>query len=98
MKHTFVQEVKFTSKPYCIVITMPSYPINGGDEDATAQYNYAEYENALNEYRFFISEQAKHIAMIDTSRIIGLYRTKEDGTFELRKQVILDSYDQFSNF
>lgn len=69
---------------YNVVVTYASYK---GDEELTTVYRYDDYVEACDMYKKKVRERADMLTLVDTSSIVGLYRT--DG--QLLMQMILKS-------
>lgn len=83
-KQVFVHDVDITS--YSVLVTMPKFK---GSKRYDSHYRINDYEKAVELYKEMVISDARHLCIIDTKRIIGLYR----GT-ECLRQVVIESFDK----
>lgn len=60
--------------PYQVAVTSPKY---GKSQGLEVQYTYNNYEDAMRSFEERVMDNAKHLTMVDTYRIIGVYYRNE---------------------
>ena len=83
-QQVFKQDV--TETTYSVLCTMPKFRRSPRYD---AHYVTDDYEKAVQIYKDMVRSDAGHLCIIDTKRIIGLYRGKE-----CLRQVVIESFDK----
>jgi hypothetical protein len=86
MRKNIQQELVESTKRYQVVVTMPKFKESNG---VTCNWEFEDYDKAWDQFQNEVSDGARHLTLVPTKRIIGLYYWTE-----CRQQVVLQGYEQ----
>ena len=93
MKQPKNQKHKSETRDYKVLVTMPKFKESKGYD---SELGFDDYEKAYEHYKNEVMNSAKHVTLVDTKRIIGLYSySKVIGTYICMKQIVIEGYDNF---